>query len=91
MVAACKLQIPLPLPVDPSHVDGALAFDVADNLRHRIFWRYRDHHVHVVRHQVAFLDPAFLLRRQTAQDLAEIRSHLAEQGFPGNCSPSPAA
>src|SRR5690242_16173038 len=74
-------EIPLPLPVDPGHVDGALALDVADHLRHRIFRRYRDHHVHVVRHQVAFLDPALLLRRQTAQDLAEMRSKLAEQGF----------
>src|SRR3954454_14157997 len=31
---------------------------------------------------MAFLDPTFLLRRQTAQGLAEIRSKLAEQGFP---------
>src|SRR5690349_17342955 len=74
-------EIPLPLPVDPRHADGALALDVADHLRHRIFRRYRDHHMHVVRHQMAFLDPALLLRRQTAQDLAEIRSKLAEWGF----------
>src|SRR6476620_2840037 len=49
-------EIALPLAINTGQMDGALAFDIADHLRDRIFRRDRDHHVNVIRHQMAFLD-----------------------------------
>ena len=38
----------------------ALSPDISHRLRHCVLRRYRDHHVHVVRHQMPFFDPALL-------------------------------
>jgi hypothetical protein len=50
----------LALAIDPDRVDGALALDLPDHQQHRTFRRDRDHHVHTVRRQMTFLNPAFL-------------------------------
>ena len=39
----------------------AFALDEADHLGNRVFRRDRDQHVHMIGHQMAFLDPAFRL------------------------------
>jgi hypothetical protein len=55
-------EISFPLSVYAGDVDGTLSLDKAHHLRHRVFRRNRDQHVHVVRLQMALLDPTFLLR-----------------------------
>ena len=55
-------------------MDRTLALDKSDHLRDRIFWWNRNHHVNVIQHEMAFLDSAFLLQRQLAEDIAEMRS-----------------
>ena len=75
-------EISLTFPVYPGHMDRALALDVPHYLRHRVFRRYRDHHVHMIRHQMPFLDPAFLLLRQLLEHLPEVSPQLAVQRFP---------
>src|SRR5690606_11356833 len=59
-----------------------LAFDVAHDLRHRVLRRYRDHHVHMVAHQMPFLDPALLLLGQPPQDLPHVLPQLPIQNLP---------
>jgi hypothetical protein len=46
-----------------------LALDEADHLRNRVFRRDRDHHVDMIWHEVALLDPAFLLQSQLAEHI----------------------
>src|SRR5574338_138078 len=46
-------EVALALPIHPRQMDRALALDEADHLRNRVLRRDRDHHVHVVGHQVA--------------------------------------
>ena len=70
--------IPLTALINPGNVDRTLALDEADHLRHRIFWRYRNHHVHMIRHQVPFLDHTFLLPRQPAKNIAQFLPDLPE-------------
>jgi hypothetical protein len=41
-----------------------LLFHVSDDLRRRIYGRYRYQHVNMIRHQMSFLDPALLPSRQ---------------------------
>jgi hypothetical protein len=86
--AYCRYQIPsrpemltnvilFSLPVRPRQVNRALALDIPNHLRHCVFRRYRNQYVHMVRHQMAFLDLAFTLLGQIAEYLAQM---LAE-GF----------
>jgi hypothetical protein len=70
--------IPLPTCINPGNVDCAFACDETDVLRHRILRRYRNYHVQVIRHQVTFLDHAFLLSRQPAKYIAQFLSDLTE-------------
>ena len=59
-------------PVCPRQVHRTLALDVPNHLRHCVFGRYRDQYVHIVRHQMPFLDLAFTLLRQIAEDLTQM-------------------
>jgi len=63
-------------------MDGAFALDVPDHLRNRVFWRYRYHHVNMIGHQMALLDPALLLHRQSAEYLTEMLPQLAVERLP---------
>jgi hypothetical protein len=72
-------EVALPLPVDTGQVDGALALDLPDHLRNRVFRRNRYHHVNMVGHQMPLLDPARRLHRQSAEDLPEMLPELAVQ------------
>ena len=49
--------------VGPRQVDRALALDLSQHFRHRLLGRTGKQHVNVVRHQVAFQNPAILLAR----------------------------
>src|SRR6201993_832162 len=55
-----------------------LPFHVSDDLRHRIFGRYRYQHVNMIRHQMSFLDPALLPSRQIVKYLTQMPFYLAE-------------
>ena len=59
-----------------------LALDEPDHLRDRIFRWNRDHHVNMIRHQMAFLDPAFLLHRQSAKHLPEVLPQFPVKRLP---------
>ena len=65
----------LSLAINSREVDCALAFDVPDHLTDRIFRRYRQQHVNVVRHQMPFFDAAFPLFGQ----LPEYRTEMSLQ------------
>jgi hypothetical protein len=41
-------EIAFALSIDPGQMNRALALDIPDDLRHRIFRRYRQQHVHVI-------------------------------------------
>ena len=71
-------KVPLHLGVAPRDVDGTLPFDVTDNLRHSILRRDRNHHVHMIRHQMALFDPAFFLLRQSSEYLSQLRPDTAK-------------
>src|SRR6202790_220925 len=57
-------------------MDRTLALDKPNHLRDRVCRWNRDHHVNVIRHQMAFFNLAFLLQRQLAEDLAEMPSQF---------------
>ena len=63
-------------------MDRTLALDKPDHLRDRIFRWNRDHHVNVIRHQMTFLDSAFLLQRQLTEHLAEMPSQFPVKRLP---------
>src|ERR1700723_1306107 len=67
-------KIPLALSVDARQVDRALSLDKPDHLRHRVFRRYRNQHVYMVAHQMAFFNPALLLLSQLPKYLPEMLS-----------------
>jgi hypothetical protein len=68
-------MLPTKISLSPSvysrQMDGALALDEPNHLRHRILRWDRDQHVHVIRQQISFHDPAFLLLGQFPKDLAQ--------------------
>ena len=74
-------KIALLLALDAGQVDRTLALDKSDRLRNRVFCWNRDHHVNLIRHEMAFFDRAFLLQRQLGEDIAEMRSQLPVQGL----------
>jgi hypothetical protein len=53
-------------------MNGAFALDVADYLRHCVLRWNRNHHVHVIRHQVPFLNPALSLRGKTPEYFSQM-------------------
>ena len=75
-------EVPLPLAERPRDVNRALALDVPDDLRDRILRRDREHHVHVVGHQVPLLDAAFLLLRKRPEDRPEVAAQLSVEHLP---------
>ena len=81
-VPACPEVLPdevaFPLAERPRDMHRALALDVTDHVRDRELRRNREQHVHVVDHQVPFLDPAFLVLRKRAQDRTEFSLDGAE-------------
>ena len=54
-------KVALALAIDASQMDGTLAFDLSHDLRNRILRWDLNHHVDVVDHEMAFLDPTLLL------------------------------
>ena len=62
----------------PGYMNRTLTLDVTYNLRDRIFRRYRDHHMHVIRHYMAFFYQAFLLPGQPVKNLSKFPPNLAE-------------
>jgi hypothetical protein len=65
-------EVALSLSVHPRKVDCALAFDKAHHLRHRVLRWDRQHHVHVIGHQMPLFNPAFLLRGQLSEYLTQV-------------------
>ena len=47
-----------------------------DDVRDRVFRWDRDQHMHVVRHQVSFLDPAPLLQAQPYEQIAQLEAKI---------------
>ena len=56
-----------------------LPFHVSDDLRHRIFGRYRYQHVNIIWHQMSFLDPALLPSCEIVKHLAQMPFYFAEK------------
>ena len=71
--------VPFPACVHPRYMDRTFPLDESNHLRYCIFRRYRYHHMHMIRHQVAFLDQALLLPRQTMKDLSHPLANLTKQ------------
>ena len=72
-------EIAFALSINPRHVDRALALDETYHLRHRVFRRDRQQHVHVIGHQMPFLDLRFLLKRKLAEHFAQMPTQLLIQ------------
>ena len=72
----------LSLAIDPSKMDRALAFDIPDHLADRIFWRNRQQHVNMVRHQMPLLDPALALLSKLPKHRPKIFLQFAIQHLP---------
>ena len=70
-------EISLPLAVRPCQVNRTLSFDLSNYLRYRILRRNRQHHVHMIRHQMPLLNPAFLLLRQFLEHFPKMLSQFA--------------
>ena len=68
--------------ISSSNVDRTLPFDVPHYLRNRVLWWDRDHHVHVLRHQMPFLYQALLLPGQTVEYIGQFPSNLTENRLP---------
>ena len=56
-----------------------LALDITNHLRYRVFRRYRNHHMYVIRHQMPFLNPALLLQRQLAKNFSKVLPQMPVQ------------
>src|SRR5712664_1284224 len=63
-------------------MDRTFTLDEPDHLRNRVFWRNRNHHVNVIRHQMTFFDPAFLLLCQLAKYIPEVPPQLPVKRLP---------
>ena len=74
-------EVVLSLPVNPE-MDRAFALDEPDHLRYRVLRRNRDHHVHMIRHQVPFFDLRLHLSRELVEHLGEIPAKLQIQRLP---------
>jgi hypothetical protein len=70
--------VPLLFRIHPGDVDRTLPLDVSDDLRHRMLRGDRNHHVHVIRQQMTFLDPALFLLRQTTKYISQLTPNLTE-------------
>src|SRR6478672_472866 len=68
--------------IHPCQMNRTLAFDVSDHLRDRILRRDRNHHVHVIRHQVPFFDSTLLLFSELSKHLTKMFPQLLIQRLP---------
>src|SRR5665213_618880 len=75
-------EIPPGLPIYPCEVYRAFPLDEADHLCHGVFRWDRYHHVHMIGHQMPFLDRAFLLLGQSAEHLPQVAAQLRIQRLP---------
>ena len=75
-------EVAFSLSVHASQMDRAFALDEPDHLRHGVFRRDRDQHVHVIGQKMAFLDPTFLLLSQLSEHFSEMPSQLNVQRLP---------
>ena len=62
--------------------DRALPFQKPDHRRHWVFWGNGDAHMHMVRHQMALDNLAFLLPGQRMEDRTQLPARLPENGLP---------
>src|SRR5215470_17848656 len=69
-------KAPFALSIDSRQVDRTLPFYEPDHLRHRVFGRDRDQHMHVIAHQMSLLNPALLLFCQSPEHFPQILSQL---------------
>ena len=74
-------EIAFAFPLDPSQMDCAFALDEPDNLRHFILGRDRNHHVHVIGHQMPFLDLRLFLCGKLVKHLSEVAAKFPVQRF----------
>ena len=74
-------KIPFPFRISPRDMDRTLSFDVSDHLGDRILRGNRYHHMHVIWHQMTFLDSALLLPAQTSQNFSQLTADLAKYRF----------
>jgi hypothetical protein len=72
-------EVAAPFTERPRDMDGTLALDLPDDLRDRVLWRDRDHHVHMVHPQVALLDLALLLLRKRPEHRTQVPSQVPVQ------------
>src|SRR5205823_13212692 len=56
----------------PVPSESPSSLDIPYHLRHRVLRRNRNHHVHMIRHQMPFLDSTLLLLCQPPEDLPQI-------------------
>ena len=78
----CPTKVPTALAVGPRDVDRTFPLDVPDDVRHRVLWRDRQHHVDVVDHKMALADLALLLLRKLAENFTQVTPNLPVQDFP---------
>jgi hypothetical protein len=85
-IAACPKALPDEIPpvlaLGPCEMDRAFPLDEASHLRDSVFRRYRYHHVNVIGRQMPFLDPAFLLLSQFAEQVPKMAPQLRIQRLP---------
>jgi hypothetical protein len=65
-------KILLALSIHPRKVDSTLALDESHHFRHRVLGWNRDHHVHVIWHQMTLFNPALLLFGEAPEYLAQV-------------------
>src|SRR5271157_1264534 len=78
LVSGEVLRLSLDILRDPNR---AFALDEADHLGNRVFRRDRDQHVDMIRHQMAFLDPAFPPPGQVVEHGAEVLLDFPKTAF----------
>ena len=57
-------------------------FEKSDHRCHRVLWGNGDAHMHMVRHQMALDNLAFLLPGQRVEDRTQLAACLPENGLP---------
>ena len=70
------------LAAQASDGDRTLPFEKPDHRCHRLLGRNGDAHMHVVRHQMALDNLAFLLPGQRVEDRTQLPARLPENGLP---------
>jgi len=71
-------EISFPFSIHTGDVDGALCLDKADHVRHCVFWRDRDQHVHVVKLQMTPLIRLSFCAAKLVKHLPKMLAQLPE-------------